>query len=187
MRRGLLSLPALVGAGLAAGILSPSNSLAHLNNGYWWAAGHTLQQGQNSNMVGMWQNIGYLQGCPAPIDGIFGPATVAQTKRMQSELPTPGQGLPQTGIVDATTWDHVQNAWVYTPGTPANFMRLNPIQGQPWLGLGQYTYYGGFDNTVLSWIAHPNGGHMWKFQPRNTTTWEWASSSRTMGSTPNPC
>jgi hypothetical protein len=136
-------------------------------------------------MVGLWQNIGYGQAnCPgSPIDGIFGSKTVAQTKRMQNELPlTP---LPQTGVVDATTWVGIQFAQVDFGGGDI-LDRLNPIELQPRFGIGQHSYYGGIENTLLSWVAHPNGGHMWKFQPVNTSTWLWADGSHSMGSYPNP-
>lgn len=168
--------------GLAVSTLVGSDASAHLNNFYWSAGGHTLQNGSQSNMVGFWQAIGYTQGvCPGGFyDGIYGPNTVQKTIRMQQELATPGTSIPATGIVNAATWNGVQGAWFQAIGTPNNFQRLQPLGTSPG-SPGNYYYYGGASGNVdLAWGN--SGGPIWKFKVPGTNSWFDASSSRTMGS-----
>jgi len=182
--RSKLAVGALVG-GLAISTSGAGTSSAHLDNWTWSNAGHSLQNGSRSNMVGFWQVLGYTQKrCPGGYyDGIFGSNTVAQTKEMQLALPTPGTTIPITGVVNGTTWNAIQGAWVYAFGTSGNAQRLGPVSGVPYGGVGNYTYYGGssLSSALLAWGN--DGGPIWKFQVYGTSSWFNATSSRTMGST----
>ena len=73
-----------------------------------WSAPNTLQQGSTGDKV---RHLQYMlsvlseyisQIPPLAIDGIFGPATARSVIGAQGYF-----GLPQTGVVDATTWDEI--------------------------------------------------------------------------------
>lgn len=172
-------------AGLAMSTLVGSETSAHLNNFYWSAGGHTLQSGSQSNMVGFWQTVGYTQvRCPGGYyDGIFGSNTVEQTKEMQRVLKTPGSSLAVTGVVNSTTWNAIQGAWVAPIGTKDNFQRLIP-NGVPMGYTGNYTYYGGSGGPSADLAWGNSGGPIWKFKIYGSSnSWFNATTSRTMGST----
>jgi peptidoglycan hydrolase-like protein with peptidoglycan-binding domain len=63
-------------------------------------ASPTLQSGSVGPVVAMLQSVlktGF--GYAGPIDGVFGPATVAVVRQYQAN-----SGLPVTGVVDERTW-----------------------------------------------------------------------------------
>lgn len=57
------------------------------------------------------QQLGLYNG---PIDGIYGPTTIAAVRRFQAE-----NGLPQTGALTSDTEQHLQTAQANQPNNPS--------------------------------------------------------------------
>ena len=77
-----------------------------------WQAPNALQQGSTGDKV---RNLQYMlsvlaeyisQIPPIDVDGIYGPATAQAVSAAQGYF-----GLPQTGTVDATTWDEIYDQY----------------------------------------------------------------------------
>lgn len=77
-----------------------------------WSAPNGLQQGSTGEKVRQLQYMlsilsEYIPSIPqVTIDGIFGPATRAAVQAAQRRF-----GLPETGIVDAQTWDEIYDQY----------------------------------------------------------------------------
>lgn len=93
-----------------------------------WSPPNTLQVGNSGEKVRQLQYMlavlsSYIPGIPpVSVDGIYGPATRAAVLAAQRRF-----GLPETGVVDARTWDEVYDQYSGIENTTLQSREIFPI------------------------------------------------------------